>query len=118
MFKRIKVLPVSSVFFAVACAGAGVVAACGGDDTAAAPDTSDRDGSTGTDADGSTRSTDDSSTGTDAGGGGGDSGSITLSIQEQNAAKSQSPLPALPPSPGNKYADNPAAAKLGQQLFF
>ena len=27
-------------------------------------------------------------------------------------------LPELPPDPSNKYADDPAAAKLGQKLFF
>ncbi len=27
-------------------------------------------------------------------------------------------LPALPPDPGNRYADNPKAAALGQKLFF
>jgi cytochrome c peroxidase len=42
----------------------------------------------------------------------------TLTIQEMQLAKSQSPLPAVPPSPGNKYADNPAAATLGQKFYF
>ena len=31
--------------------------------------------------------------------------------------KSLSPLPAAPPSPTNQYADNPAAAALGQRFF-
>src|SRR6185369_13965562 len=43
---------------------------------------------------------------------------FTLTIQEEQLAKSQSPLPSLPPSPGNKYADNAMAAALGQQFFF
>lgn len=32
--------------------------------------------------------------------------------------RSLSPLPALPPSPGNRYADDPRAAALGHKLFF
>jgi cytochrome c peroxidase len=42
----------------------------------------------------------------------------TLTLQEQVLAKSQSPLPKVPGSPGNRYADNAAAAALGQQFFF
>src|SRR5262249_23736363 len=42
----------------------------------------------------------------------------SLTIQEEVLAKTQSPLGALPPSPGNKYADDAAAAALGQQFFF
>src|SRR5688572_33402238 len=29
-----------------------------------------------------------------------------------------SPLPAVPPDPTNRYADDPAAAALGQMLYF
>ena len=31
---------------------------------------------------------------------------------------SLSPLPSLPPSPTNRYADHPQAALLGQHLFY
>lgn len=48
----------------------------------------------------------------------GGSGGWTLTIQEMQLARTQSPLPALPPSPGNKYADDPAAATLGQKFYF
>ncbi len=45
-------------------------------------------------------------------------GEWTLTPQELQLAKSQSPLPAVPPSPGNEHADDPAAAGLGQMFFF
>jgi cytochrome c peroxidase len=47
-----------------------------------------------------------------------DAGPYALTIQEMQLAKEQSPLPAIPPSPTNKYADNADAAKLGQMFFF
>jgi cytochrome c peroxidase len=53
--------------------------------------------------------------GPDADDGGGE---VTLTTQEMNAAKGQSPLPQMPPNPTNAYADDPAAAKLGQRFFF
>src|SRR6267142_2196177 len=37
---------------------------------------------------------------------------------EWSAVRTLSPLPALPPDTTNKYADSPAAALLGQKLFF
>jgi cytochrome c peroxidase len=37
---------------------------------------------------------------------------------EAQQLKSLSPLPALPPAPTNRYADNAAAAALGQRFFF
>jgi len=43
---------------------------------------------------------------------------VTLTIQEQVLAKSQSPLPPMPADPTNAYADNPAAAALGQMLYY
>ena len=47
-----------------------------------------------------------------------DGGSLTLTIQEQVLAKSQSPLPPIPADPTNAYADNPAAAALGQMFYY
>jgi cytochrome c peroxidase len=41
-----------------------------------------------------------------------------FSPQEWVIIKSLSPLPALPDDPTNKYRDSPAAALLGQKLFF
>jgi cytochrome c peroxidase len=37
---------------------------------------------------------------------------------EWDTVKGMSPLPPVPADPTNKHADNPAAAKLGQKLFF
>jgi cytochrome c peroxidase len=37
---------------------------------------------------------------------------------EWEMIRALSPLPALPPEPTNRYADDPAAAALGQKLFF
>jgi cytochrome c peroxidase len=37
---------------------------------------------------------------------------------EWDTVKGMSPLPAVPKDPTNKFADDPAAAKLGQKLFF
>jgi cytochrome c peroxidase len=51
-------------------------------------------------------------------GGAGGAGGVMLTLQEMTVAKTQSPLPPLPPNTSNKYADNPAAAKLGQRFFF
>jgi len=42
----------------------------------------------------------------------------TFSEAEFAVARQLGPLPALPPSPTNKLADVPAAAALGQRLFF
>ena len=41
-----------------------------------------------------------------------------FSDQEWKVIKTLSPLPALPDDPTNKYRDSPAAALLGQKLFF
>jgi len=41
-----------------------------------------------------------------------------FTASEAQQLKSLSPLPAVPPSPTNLYADNPAAAALGQRFFF
>jgi len=41
-----------------------------------------------------------------------------FSASEVQQLKSLSPLPAAPSSPTNQYADNPAAAALGQRFFF
>jgi cytochrome c peroxidase len=41
-----------------------------------------------------------------------------FSASEVQQLKSLSPLPIAPPSPTNQYADNPAAAALGQRFFF
>ena len=41
----------------------------------------------------------------------------TLTEDERAQLKSMA-LPALPPSPSNAFADNPAAAQLGQQFFY
>lgn len=37
---------------------------------------------------------------------------------EANVVRGLSPLPAVPPDPTNRYADDPKAAALGQKLFF
>jgi cytochrome c peroxidase len=47
---------------------------------------------------------------------GGDAAALTAAQLEE--AKKLSPLPDLPKDPTNKYADQPAAATLGQRLFF
>lgn len=61
----------------------------------------------------------------DAGGGGDDGGAIDggdpndgFTAAEIAAMKKLSPLPAVPADPTNAYADNAAAALLGQKLFF
>lgn len=41
-----------------------------------------------------------------------------LTAGERAQLRALSPLPAVPPDPTNKYADDPAAAKLGKLLFF
>ena len=41
-----------------------------------------------------------------------------FSVAEWSSVKLLSPLPALPADPTNKFADNAAAATLGQRLFF
>src|SRR5215212_9262306 len=41
-----------------------------------------------------------------------------LSPLEWSVVRTFSPLPALPADTTNKYADSPAAALLGQKLFF
>lgn len=41
-----------------------------------------------------------------------------LSVAETALARSMSPLPALPTSPTNQYADDAGAAALGQKFFF
>ncbi|HEX7288236.1 MAG TPA: cytochrome c peroxidase [Candidatus Angelobacter sp.] len=46
------------------------------------------------------------------------SDSPVFSAEEWAAIKTLSPLPALPADTTNKYADSPAAALLGQKLFF
>ncbi|WP_394842121.1 hypothetical protein LZC95_34215 [Pendulispora brunnea] len=43
---------------------------------------------------------------------------VTLTAEEWAQARTQSPLPAVPPDPTNKYADNPDAARLGQMFYF
>lgn len=45
-------------------------------------------------------------------------GQVVLSPEEIALAQEHSPLPDPPPSPTNAVADNPAAARLGQALFF
>jgi cytochrome c peroxidase len=41
-----------------------------------------------------------------------------LSVEETAMARAMSPLPALPASPTNQYADNAQAAALGQKFYF
>src|ERR1700760_4969663 len=41
-----------------------------------------------------------------------------FSSEEQGTIHTLPPLPPLPSDPTNKYADSPAAAMLGQKLFF
>src|SRR6185312_12825465 len=43
---------------------------------------------------------------------------VTFSAQEWQALHTLSPLPDLPVDTTNRYADSPAAARLGQKLFF
>ncbi len=43
---------------------------------------------------------------------------VTFTADELREIAKLSPLPALPPSPTNAFADHPAAAQLGQRLFF
>ena len=48
-----------------------------------------------------------------------DTGGVApLTAEEALALRSMWPLPATPPSPTNRYADDPYAAHLGQYLFF
>jgi cytochrome c peroxidase len=44
--------------------------------------------------------------------------SLDFLTENERAELHTMALPALPPSPSNAYADNPAAAELGQQFFF
>ena len=41
-----------------------------------------------------------------------------FTASEAEQLRSLSPLPAVPPSPTNQYADNAAAVALGQRFFF
>jgi len=43
---------------------------------------------------------------------------VVFSDEEIHEIRKLSPLPEIPPSPTNAVADNPAAAELGQHLFF
>jgi cytochrome c peroxidase len=43
---------------------------------------------------------------------------VELSRREKNIAQTLSPLPALPKQPSNRFADDPAAARLGQRFFY
>lgn len=43
---------------------------------------------------------------------------VELSRREKNIAQTLSPLPALPKVPSNRFADDPAAARLGQRFFY
>ncbi|NQU50522.1 MAG: cytochrome-c peroxidase [Planctomycetes bacterium] len=43
---------------------------------------------------------------------------VELTAKEKGLALTLSPLPALPASPSNRYADNADAARFGQRLFF
>lgn len=43
---------------------------------------------------------------------------VSFTDSEWEMVKTLSPPPPIPPSPTNKYADNPKAAELGQMLFF
>ncbi|MBK7864451.1 MAG: hypothetical protein IPJ65_38775 [Archangiaceae bacterium] len=56
--------------------------------------------------------------GTAGGTAGGSAGGSILTAQELAAAHLQSPLPAVPADPTNAFADNAAAATLGQRLYF
>lgn len=56
--------------------------------------------------------------GTGSGGAGGDPLIGVLTPDEAAAVRTMSPLPAVPANSTNQYADNPAAATLGQKLFF
>jgi cytochrome c peroxidase len=56
--------------------------------------------------------------GAGANGSGGGGETVTLTPAERQTAKSQSPLPAVPPDPTNAYADDPAAAELGQKFYW
>src|SRR5215467_13465324 len=50
--------------------------------------------------------------------GNGQTSKASFSSDELSTIRTLSPLPALPADPTNKYADSPAAALLGQKLFF
>ena len=43
---------------------------------------------------------------------------VVFTEEELHEIRKLSPLPELPPSPTNRFADNPAAALLGQKLFY
>ena len=43
---------------------------------------------------------------------------VDFTDREMKRILAHSPLPALPPDPTNAVADDPAAARLGQFLFF
>jgi cytochrome c peroxidase len=56
--------------------------------------------------------------GSDGAGAGGTPAETILTAEELAAAALQSPPPAVPADPTNRYADDAAAAALGQMLFF
>jgi cytochrome c peroxidase len=106
----------SSSYFALsavacACAGAFVIA-CSSDDGLISPAPSADAGPL---LDGALpdREVADSSTTDPA-----DAGHLIFTTEEIAAMKTMSPLPSVPADPTNAFADNPAAAVLGQRLFF
>jgi cytochrome c peroxidase len=52
------------------------------------------------------------------GDGGSDAGTDAVNGLPMEVLRTLSPLPAIPPDPTNAYADNAAAAQLGQRFFF
>jgi cytochrome c peroxidase len=48
----------------------------------------------------------------------GSAGAVTLTPEEWSTVMAMSPLPSLPSDTTNRFADDPAAARLGQRLFF
>ena len=111
--------------------GGAAFVACGGSGGSAGTGGNTPDGGTTTTTTTTTSTTTTTATGGGTGTGGmgtgggvGDAGTdasdagVTLTIQEQTVAKSQSPLPGVPADTTNAYADNAAAAALGQKFFF
>src|SRR5690349_19589496 len=47
-----------------------------------------------------------------------DAGADDFTAEERAVLATMTAVPALPPDPTNAYADNMAAARLGQMLFF